>query len=457
MNQNNNLESLSKETETKSDVVKNFDNISNIDAEKVDNNMSAEQNFSDSAPLSKKEKAESAGRDVAEVAARGAARYYGGELGGAAADAALQTKAGQKVIDRASKKINRNPIIRHGLAKNQERISEVKPVANSLIDNMSAAKGGTSNTGGNNISGGNTGGNSIGGNNTGIDNKSNNNFGDNVNDKTESNSLGKNKINLAKDGLSGAFKKLPLKVKLIIIGVIVAFVITMFFIAVICGALMSIGVIDITGMGGPTKNPSFSYSSVSGSITYWWPIGSSETTVKNGVTFASGEPSPSVIASKFGPRIHPITGELKTHTGIDISDNNPVGVTNIIAAQDGTVTYPSNNDAVNCPTSSAMDNCGGGYGNFVMIQHADGSATLYAHMYENTITVRAGDTVKQGQVIGKMGSSGNSTGSHLHFEVRQGGNAVNPSNFVNLEDTRPKGKANTGNYTPVIQINKVYV
>ena len=58
------------------------------------------------------------------------------------------------------------------------------------------------------------------------------------------------------------------------------------------------------------------------------------------------------------------------------------------------------------------------YGNYVIIQHTDGNYTLYGHLYQNSITVVAGDSVRQGQVIGKMGSSGQSTGPHLHFEVR---------------------------------------
>ena len=65
-----------------------------------------------------------------------------------------------------------------------------------------------------------------------------------------------------------------------------------------------------------------------------------------------------------------------------------------------------------------------------MIQHADGNISLYAHLYENSITVSAGDQVGQGQVIGKMGSSGRSTGTHLHFEIRVNGIAQNPQNYV---------------------------
>ena len=78
------------------------------------------------------------------------------------------------------------------------------------------------------------------------------------------------------------------------------------------------------------------------------------------------------------------------------------------------------------------------YGNYIIIQHSDGNYTLYAHLHENTIKVKAGDSVEQGQVIAKMGSSGNSTGTHLHFEVREGQNAssakVDPLDYVSRFD-----------------------
>ena len=73
-----------------------------------------------------------------------------------------------------------------------------------------------------------------------------------------------------------------------------------------------------------------------------------------------------------------------------------------------------------------------------MIQHADGNISLYAHLYENSITVSAGDQVGQGQVIGKMGSSGRSTGTHLHFEIRKNGQRVDGLNYVSEENPRPK-------------------
>ena len=113
-----------------------------------------------------------------------------------------------------------------------------------------------------------------------------------------------------------------------------------------------------------------------------------------------------VATSPFGMRVHPITGEYKLHTGADFgaADGTP-----ILAAADGTVTVAEFT---------------GGYGGLIVIEHTiDGQkiATAYAHMWQHGIHVKAGDQVRAGQHIGDVGSSGYSTGAHLHFEVRQGG------------------------------------
>ena len=104
------------------------------------------------------------------------------------------------------------------------------------------------------------------------------------------------------------------------------------------------------------------------------------------------------ITSKYGMRTHPITGVYKFHTGVDIGA--PRGA-NFIAANDGIVTKASYNSA---------------YGNMVIIDHGGGVSTLYAHGDE--ILVQAGQTVKRGDPILKVGSTGYSTGPHAHFEVR---------------------------------------
>lgn len=181
---------------------------------------------------------------------------------------------------------------------------------------------------------------------------------------------------------------------------------------------------------------SYSSSCTGGSL--WWPIGGDTTTNEGNAIFAKDAPSNLNINSPYGNRKHPITGEMKNHTGVDLAGTE--NVSNVIAVKDGVVVYPTSSDPTNCPSSTSLDNCGGGYGNYVVIQHNDGTYTLYAHMYASSITVKEGDSVKQGQVIGKVGSSGNSTGAHLHFEVRQGTNSssssVDPMTILSSENPR---------------------
>lgn len=108
------------------------------------------------------------------------------------------------------------------------------------------------------------------------------------------------------------------------------------------------------------------------------------------------------------------------HTGVDIN----IGVRNkrVIAAKAGTVI-----------TSTAQKNANGtyrSYGEYIVIDHHDGTMTLYAHMSPNSRTVSKGDEVVQGQVLGIVGTTGNSTGLHLHFEVRINGRCVNPLPYL---------------------------
>ena len=116
------------------------------------------------------------------------------------------------------------------------------------------------------------------------------------------------------------------------------------------------------------------------------------------------------ISSVFGYRIHPITGVRTKHMGVDIpgSLNTPV-----YAARKGKVIFAGYS---------------GGYGNLVIVRHDKGYTTYYGHL--NRITVKIGDNVGVGVMIGRMGSTGNSTGSHLHFEVRKNGEALNPADFI---------------------------
>lgn len=179
---------------------------------------------------------------------------------------------------------------------------------------------------------------------------------------------------------------------------------------------------------------------ISYSNKFWWPIGSKETTSVDGKIYATGEPETIAITSNFGNRADPFSGAQSHHSGLDIAGGSGYNV-NIIAAKSGTVVYPNKSDNISCKSASSLDSCGGGYGNYVIIQHSDGTYTLYGHLYENSIIVFAGETVEQGQVIGKMGSSGKSTGAHLHFEVRVGENsiasAVDPLIYIDPSNPRP--------------------
>lgn len=171
------------------------------------------------------------------------------------------------------------------------------------------------------------------------------------------------------------------------------------------------------------------YYNLTENDAYWWPIGSKEPT--NGNIYG-GTPTATTITSPFGPRV--INGKSSNHKGIDISGGSACYSNVIIASKSGTVT--AMNDS--CPTNGSYgSNCGGGYGNYAIIDHGDGTSTVYAHMSSGSVTIKVGDTVSQGQKIGVMGSSGSSTGCHLHFEVRVDGTKMNPSNYVKAENPRP--------------------
>lgn len=112
------------------------------------------------------------------------------------------------------------------------------------------------------------------------------------------------------------------------------------------------------------------------------------------------------ISSVFGGRYHPITGAWETHTGTDIP---APGGTPIQCAKEGVV------------TTVVPESAGSSYGNYCIVYHGNGYATLYAHM-QSVPNVTVGQTVSAGQVIGYVGTTGSSTGNHLHFELRINGN-----------------------------------
>ena len=121
-------------------------------------------------------------------------------------------------------------------------------------------------------------------------------------------------------------------------------------------------------------------------------------------------PAEGEITSPFGWRVHPIFGTQRLHTGIDIGADYG----DAIRAADGGVVIHSD--------------WMGGYGNAVIIDHGNGISTLYAH--NSQLLVSEGQTVAKGQTVARCGSTGYSTGPHLHFEVRQNGSPVNPLNYL---------------------------
>ena len=137
---------------------------------------------------------------------------------------------------------------------------------------------------------------------------------------------------------------------------------------------------------------SSSGGSVTGTGSFTWPC-----------------PSCTYITSRVGYRWHPVSGQWKYHSGLDIGAAYGAS---IVAADGGTVTIAGVN---------------GGYGNCVMIDHGNGYYTLYGHM--SSIAVSLGQTVSKGSTIGYVGSTGVSTGPHLHFEIRQGTTILDPENW----------------------------
>ena len=120
-----------------------------------------------------------------------------------------------------------------------------------------------------------------------------------------------------------------------------------------------------------------------------------------------------VLSSLYGSRPDPFTGKPDNHTGIDIP------------AARGTPIYASKSGVV--ITSVYGTGSAWSYGNYVVISHSDGTSTLYAHMSSRAVS--QGQTVKQGEVVGYVGTTGNSTGNHLHFEIRVNGSRVDPLNY----------------------------
>ena len=121
-------------------------------------------------------------------------------------------------------------------------------------------------------------------------------------------------------------------------------------------------------------------------------------------------PTEGRLTSPFGDRTHPVTKKIEFHSGIDLANNTG---TYIYASATGIVLFSEIN---------------GTYGKMILISHGNGYSTVYAHLSKQL--VKAGDQVKKGDLIGKMGSTGRSTGPHLHFEIRENGTPIDPQKIL---------------------------
>lgn len=131
---------------------------------------------------------------------------------------------------------------------------------------------------------------------------------------------------------------------------------------------------------------------------------------KSIIVFSHPIPAESEITSPYGERVHPVTEEKSFHTGVDIGADTG---TEVVAAADGTVADSGNDET---------------YGNYAVIEHTGGYATVYAHL--GSVFVKSGDSIKTGEKVGKIGSTGISTGPHLHFEIKYKGESVNPADYI---------------------------
>jgi len=133
-------------------------------------------------------------------------------------------------------------------------------------------------------------------------------------------------------------------------------------------------------------------------------------------TIPNGSPLQKVsVSANFGYRIHPVTHQKKFHRGIDLRAHLK---TPVYATSDGVVRYVQSRDI-------------GDFGRVVIISHNFGFETVYAHLRQTK--VKLGDVIKKNQVIGITGTSGRSTGPHLHYEVRYASMVLNPKDFINWD------------------------
>jgi murein DD-endopeptidase MepM/ murein hydrolase activator NlpD len=180
--------------------------------------------------------------------------------------------------------------------------------------------------------------------------------------------------------------------------------------------LAKLGYVESVGkgaQGGPFDSASQADPTFKSLFTSWKKL---DNLADGAIAVPSDKPVKTAeFTSGYGTRTDPFRGGAARHQGIDLAA--PIG-TPIYATADGTVSESGWNS--------------GGYGNLIKVDHGRGIETRYAHL--SRISVSAGQRVTRGQVIGYMGSTGRSTGSHLHYEVRIDGRAVNPIPFMKSND-----------------------
>ena len=180
----------------------------------------------------------------------------------------------------------------------------------------------------------------------------------------------------------------------------------------------------MTAVGGPfdgNADPTFKQL-----FTSWKKL---DNLASGAIAVPSDKPvKTAAFTSGYGVRSDPFRGGAAMHAGIDLA--GPHG-TPIYATADGTVTTAGWNS--------------GGYGNLIKVDHGRGIETRYGHLAQ--MLVRDGQQVKRGQLIGRMGSTGRSTGNHLHYEVRIDGRAVNPIPFMKSTDYLVAMQRNAGSHS----------
>lgn len=236
---------------------------------------------------------------------------------------------------------------------------------------------------------------------------------------------------IAKDGISKVIAILPLKYKLIIFGVILGVVLfLLMFIIIITPTFL------ILGEDKENASSNLAYIELNAEDNYWWPVGGDTAEEYDNKLFATGMPTSTTITSNFSTA-RTLNGKTEAHYGMDIGSSG--GTDYVISVSNGVVYSVSNT----CANDGNLDNyCGGGgYGNYVIIEHPGSVYTVYAHLYPDSITVSVGESVKQGQIIGTMGNSGRSTGTHLHFQIEVGGRgaayAEDPLGYISVNNPRP--------------------